>query len=513
VSEPERDWRRACFPTFLRGRDWLADSPPVRWVKRSWWRAVKWALVILLVLGIIHTAVLVHASSRLAAKLDALRAAGKLADGPFADAPSVPEHENAAPLYAAAAAWVRLHERAGGWDPSVPAGSQSGLRAGYGDLFTRDGEPRALSAEEFESVKRTVALDRPALSLIRQGAARPHCRSKGDRGSPFLPDPHVPDLHQLRRFLAANVLVAARSGQSELALDSLRLGFVVGRHGSEAPTVVGGLGFARGTAHTMMVLTAHLLPRLHLADADTKAFAEELARVNLGATLPERWDDERVAGLRMFGSVRGSESERRALEPQHAPLPRLLQPWFWRHYGGGVLGPWLELDKIEYLEEMDRWEPILTGSARERAEAWQAIPRSNTPSGPWWAPMTRNTAWSPVGWARTMDCWDVSCDLLRIVLGLERYRQQHGGYPTSLGQLRASGWDVPKDRFSETEFAYQQRGTTFLLYSIGPNLRDDGGQPSEWPFFSWRKVEPGQGPKGDIVWEYRPVMRRRSPRR
>jgi hypothetical protein len=97
-------------------------------------------------------------------------------------------------------------------------------------------------------------------------------------------------------------------------------------------------------------------------------------------------------------------------------------------------------------------------------------------------------------------------------VGLESYRQHNGRYPASLEQLRATGWDVPKDRFTEEEFIYKRRGATFLLYSIGPNLQDEGGQPGVWPFCR-RLRDPDEGYRGDIVWEWRPVMRPRSPRR
>jgi hypothetical protein len=504
MSDPERSTRwRACFPTFLRGRDWLAQSPPVRLVRRSWRRAFKWALVGLLVLGVVHAILSVHASSRLAARLDALVAAGKLVYGRGPEPPGVPDGENAGPLYAAAAAWVRLHDRPDGWDPSVPPGSESRLHVGYRDLLTRDGKFRDLSTEEFRSLSRAVALDRPALGLIREGAARPHCRFERDWSRPLQADLGRSDPRQLQRFLAANVLVAARTGQDALALECLRLGFVVARHEADEPTVTAGLFAARGAARTMMTTAAQLLPGLRLADADAKALADELIRVNLGATLLPRWDHERRVGLYRYGALRGPEVMQYVSVREGGPVQRCLEPLFWRHYGGGLLRPWFELDEVEYLEQMDRGEPILQASARERAEAWRATPdQTREPLGPWWAPATRQVAWGPVEWARAMDCWDVSCDLLRIVLGVECYRQHHGSYPAALQQLQAAGWNVPKDRFNEEDFVYKRWATSFVLYSVGPNLRDDGGEPGFWPFFQWRRYTTKGEPKGDIVWEY-----------
>jgi hypothetical protein len=114
-------------------------------------------------------------------------------------------------------------------------------------------------------------------------------------------------------------------------------------------------------------------------------------------------------------------------------------------------------------------------------------------------PKLRLGAIGTQAWARELDCADVTRDLLRTVLGLERYRQQHGRYPADLGRLRASGWKVPVDRFSEADFVYRPQGTRFLLYSVGPNLEDDGGEPGGWPFYR-RRLDPDEGLGGDIVW-------------
>ncbi len=81
----------------------------------------------------------------------------------------------------------------------------------------------------------------------------------------------------------------------------------------------------------------------------------------------------------------------------------------------------------------------------------------------------------------------------RIFIALHRYAQQHGTYPGSLPTL-ASGlkWTVPLDPFSGEQFKYRREGKGFLLYSIGTNLKDDGGLE--------KIQEPGDISDGDIVW-------------
>ena len=454
----------------------------------------------LLVCGVLHIALCIYADGRVTAKVNALDAAGKPVRAWDLKPPGVPDNENAAPLYTAAAAWVKLHEYAGGWDPSA-AGSESTLSIGYQDPMASLGGLRGgLTPAELEGLTRLVALDRPALDLIREAARRPHCQFERNWYQPLGVQPGMRDPHRVRRFLAANALVAERTGQDELALECLRLIFVVSRHMAEEPTVLAGLG---STAAVGMVTVAALLPELRLPADAANALAEELARLDGGATLVERWDRERLTGLYVFRLLKEREGRSYVRGQGVAPVPEALEWRFWRRYGGALFGPWRDMDQVRYLEYMDGWDEVLRASIRERAQAWREIEsHGDEARAPWWAPATRAVAWHPVWWVRSMDAWQVSLDLLRVVVGLEYYHQQNRAYPASLQQLRASGWDVPMDRFGEGEFVYKPQGAEFVLYSVGPNLVDDGGEPGRWPFGRTQDHEPADDMQCDIVWQY-----------
>jgi len=61
------------------------------------------------------------------------------------------------------------------------------------------------------------------------------------------------------------------------------------------------------------------------------------------------------------------------------------------------------------------------------------------------------------------------------------YRERFGEYPASLAQARARlGREVPADPFSGEEFRYRRVGKGAFLYSIGSDLKDDGGRPMKW---------------------------------
>jgi hypothetical protein len=83
----------------------------------------------------------------------------------------------------------------------------------------------------------------------------------------------------------------------------------------------------------------------------------------------------------------------------------------------------------------------------------------------------------------------------RIFLALLAYKDRFGSYPARLSELKKLGWKIDTtDVFSGKDFNYKRQGKGFFFYSIGQNLKDDGGSSSG--ISSTR----GSGPD-DVVWE------------
>jgi hypothetical protein len=83
-------------------------------------------------------------------------------------------------------------------------------------------------------------------------------------------------------------------------------------------------------------------------------------------------------------------------------------------------------------------------------------------------------------------------DQAAIACALERYRLAHGSYPAQLDALvPACIPALPHDVLTGEPYLYRRDAPdVFVLYSIGWNLKDDGGTPSSKPF----------GEDGDWVW-------------
>jgi hypothetical protein len=63
------------------------------------------------------------------------------------------------------------------------------------------------------------------------------------------------------------------------------------------------------------------------------------------------------------------------------------------------------------------------------------------------------------------------------VLGIMEYRQEKGDYPSNLNELVAAGYldKLPIDPYSGGPMVYRRTDGGFLLYSLGKDLKDDGG--------------------------------------
>jgi hypothetical protein len=68
-------------------------------------------------------------------------------------------------------------------------------------------------------------------------------------------------------------------------------------------------------------------------------------------------------------------------------------------------------------------------------------------------------------------------DLARLALYLGAYRADHGQYPAKLDQLVPDYLPgLPKDLYAPDPYRYRLTPEGCLLYSVGPNGRDDNGR-------------------------------------
>lgn len=81
---------------------------------------------------------------------------------------------------------------------------------------------------------------------------------------------------------------------------------------------------------------------------------------------------------------------------------------------------------------------------------------------------------------KSQDCWTMRVELNSLAFALAAYRADHGAYPEKLADLVPDYVEkLPADFFSGSKPHYRREGTGYLLYSVGPNGKDDGGKGYE----------------------------------
>jgi hypothetical protein len=71
-------------------------------------------------------------------------------------------------------------------------------------------------------------------------------------------------------------------------------------------------------------------------------------------------------------------------------------------------------------------------------------------------------------------------ELTKLAFTLAAYRAERGSYPAKLAELAPKYVPaVPKDIFNEADLHYRREATGYLLYSVGENGVDDGGNDRE----------------------------------
>ena len=81
----------------------------------------------------------------------------------------------------------------------------------------------------------------------------------------------------------------------------------------------------------------------------------------------------------------------------------------------------------------------------------------------------------------------------RVALRLKRYRRGHGEWPPTLDTLSDAQDQALLDPFTGMPLIYQRRPNGFIVYSVGMDLRDDGGALARIPIPGGSTMSPDVG--------------------
>jgi hypothetical protein len=463
----------------------LAPWRALRWFGRKW----RWTASVLALLLVAHAAATIITGHMVAREIQRIKARGEPVSLTDLAGPKVPDDQNAAVLYQKAF-------------PLLPSDDEQTQIADFIGAGRTERPPVSLaSAEEI------VARSAPFYRLIEQAAARPECRFpvnwKAGMAALF---PHLAKARAATRMMAAKALVDARRGDTGAAVSDIALIFRLADQVSAEPTLITKLvGFACQAiaVNTLNGVMEIAPPSKH----DARRMYEVLAKVDNARSFVRGLEGERCLGFWVFNYLRRDPagawqtlmmdlSDRPAAQ-RGKHLARLLGPpllFLWQ--------PSLNEDEILFIRQ---WDGLLAATRLPYGQAQREYDALEKRAGnlPRYAVVTRIL--SPA-YARATVARDRATALTRLAqcaMALRACQIATGGYPASLGELRHQvNWDIPLDPFGGKDFVYRREGKGYLLYSIGPDLKDDGGMD----YRMWKSLPPSRRPRweyglgGDIAW-------------
>jgi len=346
-----------------------------------------------------------------------------------------------------------------------------------------DKHPSEWTAEERAQVEAFMSEHQEMIREIRKLA---------ERGGPVYPLdisqgfalelPHLGQMRDLARFLRADAIVKAMSGDYSETVEDIVAGMKLADALAPEPILISQLvriamyGIMAETVQESVSggelppeLMSELLTYTDHAD-NRQAFAESFTV-------------EQLVGLQAFSDVRDgnySLDELRAFVYGNDPssglsgLERIAGSAFFRFYGSPFGRPWLNMDESAYAD--------LVGRTADAAELpyYEAHPlltqiEQDVENLPLTRVGTRIMLPSLPRACQAQARLETALDLMQMGLLLEQYQSQHGSYPGTLDAIAPSlGGSLPVDPFTGEPFHYQPSGDSFLLYSVGGNLTDDG---------------------------------------
>jgi hypothetical protein len=366
----------------------------------------------------------------------------------------------------------------------------------YGEKWYKWLDPAATESD-FKDAELRAFLKRqaPALALLHEAADKPGCYFERDYGRPSF-SMLLPELQKIReaaRLLAFDARAKAATGEVRAALGDCRVMLAMAEHASSDPNLIALLVAAAIDRMTMQTLEAVLASTPPAADDLKAVFLDGNFSYHLAFRRALRMEE--AFGLAAFYDLTVEKipfSELGLAPPeQSSSSPAILgcaplYRWFW-----------LATDQELYRRQMKQWQQWASRPYWESKaywDEWDALAkllddRLNCESKADWdrcegsirdgaGVLTRQLLGAPCRGAETTAQADARRDLMRLGLATYRFQASHGRLPAKPDELVPEFIPaVPQDPFDGKPLRMKKTARGLVLYSIGPDMTDNGGAP------------------------------------
>jgi hypothetical protein len=355
---------------------------------------------------------------------------------------------------------------------------------------------RRWSKKEFPFLAEWLTVNEKPLALVIEASKRPRCYNPEvwpDDPSP--PSPECPlepkeSYYQAAYALVGLAMLELGDGRANKSWEDLVACHRLARLVAQGPTF-GDLGAGHLAEATACVGDLALLQDGHLPSARIREMRDDLQRLRPMPTIAEKFDrGERLDWLYSF-----------IIAARDGP-----KGWGWKdsETPASVSFTFAVMDWDVALRITNKWSDCMVEACRKptlaaRREAEETVrkameearSRLNDPKSFAFAALRNpRRAWSERFVRNTVPRWlsriskttgeaegMTQLALTKLAFALAAYRVDRGSYPAKLADLTPKYvTEVPKDIFADADLHYAREGGGYLLYSVGPNGKDDGGK-------------------------------------
>ncbi len=456
-------------------------EPRGKFKRRSW---SKWVLTALVLFWVATAAGWFYwdrtAEQMLQEEIGRVRAAGEPLEWAELAAEPVPDDQNAAVLYLRA--WDLLSGEGVRSDGQIDPEHRERLLSMIGPMM----ESPDFRRERADELDQLLEMTQEALALCREARGRPKVYWRKDFSAPAM-EMELPPLRRARetaRLQRLAGVVAHEQGRDDEAVahirDALHMADAIG----ELPSLIASL-VSRAVMPVMTMAVEEILPGLRVGDEDGAAPREDVLALISELLETESLQDGFVLGMMSSRSMDYDTCERFRKnlmgEPVFAemssvrPVMRFLDPMF-------------KVDQALLLRDAN--VHIRAAKAGDYPSAIAIVSESTTVcedafnSRLWTMSHPLLSILSPAYGGILSSQWEAVAQrqMAGMALAMRLYELDAGRRPESLEELVPEYLEsVPTDPFAPDRTITYRHGETPMLYCLGTNMTDDGGQDGSAP--------------------------------
>jgi tetratricopeptide (TPR) repeat protein len=432
-------------------------------------RARRWCIALIVVLALYAT--YRYSLHRMVeSKLDEIRKQGYPVTLVELDKwyPQLPPVENAAEIYEQA--FTNLH--ATGKSPLRL------LQPNFGDYNTEwPKRTERLSDEVRARVQGYLDENKEALKFFHQAATLDKARYPIDLTNGI--DTRLPHLDRLRfgaQLLALEAILSAEKGDLASSLKSIRGCFAMGHSLIDEPILVS-QGIRGVILKTGIKTLEHTINIADMGDADLASFDLLLADNSIPYEMPRALIGERCVSIDVFDRIRANRVSKEELDGLlegnlcgQPSIPLVLFPFY-------KAGGFLDLDQLEDLKLLKSYVSLSETPLDERYNSEIAVNQLEEDClRRWWYHFTAVLVPDISFFNRTEARTSAELRVARVALAVERFRIATAKIPDKLEELSAAFVQKsPADPFDGHPLRYKKLAKGYVVYSVGEDGKDDGG--------------------------------------